>query len=183
MFSKVENAFVTIFLFLLLFQHVDLNAVDNEINGNTPQLDLLLPVNSRELLQVIEDGKSTLTLLNFWATWCDPCVEEFPDLVALSKSYPSDQLRIIFVSTDFEKQLPSVREFLSKQNLDQVSYYKNEGDQTFINAMNPEWSGALPATFVYDIVGNKLDFWIGSKTLEQLETIIKAHLKATKTAE
>ena len=178
MLSQVKKIF-TVLLFAMFFCCAyTAAALDNEKIIDLQHQDSLLPINSTQLLDLIEESESALTLLNFWATWCDPCVEEFPDLVTLSKNHNPTELRVIFVSTDFERSLPSVRQFLDKQNLDLVSYYKSESDNTFINAMNPNWSGALPATFVYDNAGNKLEFWIGSRTLEELETIINKHLNA-----
>jgi len=154
-----------------------------QIDGKSAlaQQDSLIATDSAQLLSRIKDGSSDLTLVNFWATWCDPCVEEFPDIVTLSKSYSEDNLRVLFVSADFERNLSSVWDFLIKQNLNLVSYYKKEKDNVFVNAMNPEWSGALPATFVFDRAGNQLEFWIGKKTLTELKAIINTHLKTVKT--
>jgi thiol-disulfide isomerase/thioredoxin len=152
------------------------SAEQNNGNSTIFQHDSLLSIDSAQLIKLTKNGKSELTLLNFWATWCDPCVEEFPDLVTLTKTYETNDLRVLFVSADFERNLPSVRDFLVKQNFNFVSYYKKEKDNIFVNAMNPEWSGALPATFIYDKAGNMLDFWIGKKTLKELEAIINKHL-------
>ena len=67
--------------------------------------------------------------------------------------------------------------------MDNTSYYKNEGDNTFIVSINPEWSRTLPAAFVFDKTDNKLEFWIGKKSLEKLETIINSHLNTKKKLE
>ena len=157
---------------------VTLTASDEE-GIKFAQSDSLLAVDSQQLLKIIRDSKSELTLLNFWATWCKPCLDEFPDIVTLSREYKSDDLSVIFVSADFENNLPAVRQFINKQQLTYVTYYKSESDNIFINALNPEWSGALPATFIYDATGRLLDFWVGKRTLEELKKVVGKYLNVT----
>ncbi|HYM81181.1 MAG TPA: TlpA disulfide reductase family protein, partial [Candidatus Limnocylindria bacterium] len=91
-----------------------------------------------------------VVLVNIWATWCAPCREEFPDLMRLNERYRDRGLRLILVSADFEDQLPLARRFLAKQGVDFPSYLKTGDDMRFINAMDSRWTGALPATLIYD---------------------------------
>jgi thiol-disulfide isomerase/thioredoxin len=79
-------------------------------------------------------------LVNFWATWCVPCREEFPDLVKLEKAYRARGLSVVGVSTDLAKDLPSVEKFLASAKPEFANYRKKSGgdDQVFIEAVDPE---------------------------------------------
>ncbi len=138
--------------------------------------DLLRPIRSEALLQEIRSSEAKLKLLNVWATWCGPCIEEFPILLQLRQEYQGQGFELIFVSTDMLEELDKVEYFLKEQGLDFVSYIKEESDENFIRAMNPNWSGALPASFLYNQSGELVDFWTGDLTYEEFESKIKAFL-------
>ena len=95
-------------------------------------------------------------LVNFWATWCVPCREEFPDLVRIRGQYSEDRLDFVLVSLDDPSDLQkAVPEFLTEQRATHLpSYLLNAADESVaINSVDPEWSGELPATFLYDRAG------------------------------
>jgi thiol-disulfide isomerase/thioredoxin len=108
-------------------------------------------------------------VLNVWATWCDPCREEFPDLVRLGHEYAWRGVRMVLVSSDFDSEKPAVTKFLAAQGVDFATYIKSGSDMTFINGLNPRWTGALPATFVYDGQGRLRDFWEGKASYAKME--------------
>lgn len=109
----------------------------------------------------IRDTDGELVLVNFWATWCVPCVEEFPDLMKVYREFEADGLRLLLVSGDRPSELDRVKVFLAGQGVDFKSYIKTGSDQKFINGVDPEWSGAAPATWIFDAKGNRLAFWEG----------------------
>ncbi|KPQ00437.1 MAG: putative thioredoxin [Bacteroidetes bacterium HLUCCA01] len=94
-------------------------------------------------------------LVNVWATWCIPCIEEFPYLVQIREEF-KDDLEVVFISADFPEALDRVNEFLSVNNVHWQTYLKDDRDEPFINAIWTEWTGALPATIVYNKSGNKI---------------------------
>ena len=101
-------------------------------------------------------------LLNVWSTWCVPCVEEFPMIVNLGKEIKD--LKVVFVSADFDDHIDEVKLFLNKQNISGVSFMKNEKDQPFINGIHPEWSGSLPFTILFGKnSGTIVNFWEGQE--------------------
>jgi thiol-disulfide isomerase/thioredoxin len=134
------------------------------------------------LLSIDENGfdalraqsKGRVLLLNFWATWCKPCVEEFPDLVELQQAYAGKGLDVVFISIDDDARArQKVTAFLRKMNVVTPSYIKEtHDDEKFINAVSPRWSGALPATFVYDRRGNLASMNVEELTKRELENII-----------
>ena len=110
----------------------------------------------KRLLPSAGETKRTKPLLvNFWATWCDPCRDEFPDLVKIDKDYRPKGLDFIAISLD---DLPDIKttvpSFLSEMHATMPTYLLNVSDpEPAIQSVDPNWSGALPATFLYDTSG------------------------------
>jgi thiol-disulfide isomerase/thioredoxin len=105
----------------------------------------------KKILQ--RDPKDTRPLLiNFWATWCDPCREEFPDLVKLEADYPAQRLNFVAVSLDDISDLKTtVPKFLKEMNATMPVVLLNVNDpEPAIHAVDEKWDGQLPATFLYD---------------------------------
>jgi thiol-disulfide isomerase/thioredoxin len=94
-------------------------------------------------------------LVNFWATWCDPCREEFPDLVKLDQQFRPKGLDMISVSLDDLADIKTgVPKFLREMRATMPAYLLNVPDpDQIISTVDPKWSGALPATFLYDAEG------------------------------
>lgn len=135
-------------------------------------------ISSSDLKMILEDGKGSIMLLNVWATWCIPCREEFPDLAKLAKKY-SDQVQFITISADEISDLDSkVIPFLKEQNMAAKNYLLKVADpEEFINTLNKDWSGAIPATFIYDKKGIQKEILIGKQSYEEFENAIKTVIK------
>ena len=121
----------------------------------------LLPVTASEILDRARRPGARATLVNVWATWCAPCREEFPGLLHVARARAGEGLRLMLVSADFEDQQPAVRAFLGARSVSDTAYLKTGDDMAFINTLSPKWSGALPATFIYDAGGRLVAFWEG----------------------
>ena len=127
----------------------------------------LRPASSAEILTYVRESPARVKVVNFWATWCVPCREEFPDLVRVGEEYRDRGLEMIFVSADFPEQSAEALAFLEEQGVDGVTFLKNEGnDDAFIAAFDPAWMGELPATIVYDASDEKTHVWHGPTTFE-----------------
>ncbi|HKY27916.1 MAG TPA: redoxin domain-containing protein [Pyrinomonadaceae bacterium] len=114
-------------------------------------------------------------LVNFWATWCDPCREEFPDLVKIDKDYRRKGLDFIAISLDDLSEIKTeVPKFLRQMQATMPAYLLNVQDpEKAINAIDPRWSGALPATFLYDAQGQLVFKHFGRVQPEQLRLAIE----------
>jgi len=105
----------------------------------------------KSLLQ--RDGKDARPLLvNFWATWCDPCREEFPDLVKLDADYGAKKINFVAISLDDVTDLKTtVPQFLQEMKATMPVVLLNINDpEPAIKMVDAAWDGQLPATFLYD---------------------------------
>jgi thiol-disulfide isomerase/thioredoxin len=113
-------------------------------------------------------------LVNFWATWCDPCREEFPNLVRLHNSYRSKGLSVVAISMDDPEAVPAVEQFLKSQGAQFGSYRQQFKDfEALVNSINPRWGGGIPATFLYNPQGKLVDSWEGATSFEEFEGAVK----------
>lgn len=138
-----------------------------------PDDSLLKDVQPSELQRIIDsyEGEKAV-LVNIWATWCAPCVEEFPHIVDLQRKY-RDELKVIFVSADFPDSRDRAVEFLKEQNVDWTTYFKTGKDQPFIEVLSDKWSGALPFTKILSKDGSVVSSWEQGADYEKFERNIK----------
>ncbi|MFN3413658.1 MAG: TlpA family protein disulfide reductase [Thermoanaerobaculum sp.] len=115
---------------------------------------------------------SVPVVVNVWATWCRPCVEEFPEILEFARKNQS-KVKVMLVSADFSSRRELVEKFLRDQGVGFVTYLKQGSDEAFVESLSPQWNGALPATFVF-APGGKLVFWFERQvTKAELEDAVK----------
>lgn len=139
----------------------------------------LLPASGTQVLDAVRASGAKAVVVNLWATWCTPCREEFPDLMRFHRAFQDQGVALVLVSGDFPSDTQPAREFLASQGVNFPSYLKSGKDEEFINAFDPAWSGALPATFVYDARGQRKHSFLGPITYQSLETAVAPLLGAT----
>ena len=112
-------------------------------------------------------------LVNFWATWCDPCREEFPDLVKLDADYKG-KIDFITISLDELSEINrDVPKFLAEMKAEMPAYLlKAVDDDAAIAYVSKEWSGALPLTILYDPAGKQSYYRQGKVKLETVRAEI-----------
>ena len=95
------------------------------------------------------EGGKKLRLVNVWATWCGPCVIEFPDLVSLNRIYRGREFEVVTVNADEGSKREKALEFLKTQEASTRNFAFDKGDPyALIEAVDPKWQGALPHTIV-----------------------------------
>jgi thiol-disulfide isomerase/thioredoxin len=114
----------------------------------------------KELIKNSSSGK--LRLITIWATWCGPCIVEFPDLVKIDRMYRGRPFEFITISADKPAKKPEVLKFLQNQQASNKNYIFNKDNiYEMLEAVDPEWQGALPYTLLVEpggkIVYNKQD--------------------------
>jgi thiol-disulfide isomerase/thioredoxin len=126
--------------------------VNAAITTADPNVVLLKPAAFADL---VKQSAGKVLIVNFWATWCGPCVAEFPEFVKLDQTYRDKTVRFVHISADDSSDLKSkVIPFLKEQKARSDQFLQDTEDpQEMIDVVFKEWSGALPATFVYDKTG------------------------------
>lgn len=130
-----------------------------------------------EQLLKIRDGK--LHVINFWATWCGPCVTELPHFEKLMDEYPEDQVVFHFISLDFASSvktslIPFIEDRRMKSNV--VLMTDTDYDR-WIRMVDSDWKGNIPATLVLDGKSGSKEFHSGTLNYESLKDMINNHLK------
>lgn len=132
--------------------------------------------NLKELQQRVLQENDTLYVVNFWATWCGPCVKELPHFLALEKELKAQPVKFILMSLDASSEGEKVVQFLNKKKVQTETHLFTEQDPNiWINALEPSWQGSIPATFLYR-KGSKLSFQEGSfESKKELASFIQNH--------
>ncbi len=128
------------------------------------------------LKPLINKKDDKVHVVNFWATWCAPCIKELPYFEHVNENYKDKNVEVLLVSLDFPKNYDSkLKPFLKKHSIkSQVVAFDDTDQNRWIPAINKDWSGALPATIIYK--GDKRQFYERSFTQEELEIEILGFL-------
>jgi len=104
------------------------------------------------LAPIFEQQNDTTYVINFWATWCKPCVEELSYFEQLHQTFDGEKLRVILVSLDFERDLETkLKNFVEKRGLQSDIMVLLDGNyNNWIDRVDTEWGGAIPVTVVYN---------------------------------
>lgn len=124
----------------------------------------------------LNQKNDTVYVINFWATWCVPCVKELPHFEKLNQKYKGGKFKMILVSLDFPKMAESrVIPFIKNKKLQAEVVLLNDPDaNSWIEKVAQEWSGAIPATVIYR--NGRRKFYEQSFTEATLETEIKSFI-------
>jgi len=171
--------FIVLISVILVSCSGSLNKNANVQDQTHTQEYILKSVNFEELRFVFLQNNDTLYLINFWATWCKPCIEELPDFMQIQADYEfSKPFKLILVSLDrpsaFESTLVP---FLKNHSITADVYLLDDITRMneWIPAIDSTWSGAIPATVLYKNK-QKLEFHEQQLTKETLQSIISQYL-------
>lgn len=132
-----------------------------------------------DLESIIKKKDNKLYVVNFWATWCKPCVLELPEFMEVNKTYHSDpHFKMILMSLDIAKEVESsVQLFLVKNKINTDVYLLDDNKRMneWIPKVDSRWSGSIPATAFYKN-GMKLEFREGIMQKRELEQMISKYL-------
>ena len=136
-------------------------------------------INFDKFESIVKRKDNKLYVVNFWATWCKPCVMELPDFMEVNKTYRNNpNFKMILVSLDLAKEVETeVRPFLVKNKMDVDTYLLDDNKRMnqWIPAVDKNWSGAIPATLFFRN-GIKLDFKESKISKSELIKIIDKYL-------
>jgi thiol-disulfide isomerase/thioredoxin len=137
------------------------------------------PVDGPTLKKIVAAQKGKVVLLNLWATWCEPCVDEFPAIVKLYNQYRSKGLTVMAVSLDDPDDKAKVIQFLGRQKAAFPAYLRRAGSvEQFFDPVDKKWSGYAPTTYVFGrngkVVGKPMT---GPQRYADFEAAVKPLLK------
>jgi thiol-disulfide isomerase/thioredoxin len=116
-------------------------------------------VTFRQLQEIINAKSEKTYIINFWATWCRPCIAELPSLQKYFDENTDKNVELILVSFDFPNQIKQVNKFIEKKKLKPKVYLINEQDQNaFIDKVSEKWNGTIPATWFVNNTNKKQIF-------------------------
>lgn len=121
----------------------------------------------------------TVRVINFWATWCQPCVAELPAFEKITEEYAGRPVQVILVCTDFKRDVDTrVRPFVKKKKLrSRVVFMDESNPNKWIDSVSPEWSGAIPATLIVCSAKGVERFFEQQLDLETLRKEVEAALR------
>jgi thiol-disulfide isomerase/thioredoxin len=132
-------------------------------------------INAEEMQALLKRDGARPLLVNYWATWCVPCREEFPDLVKIDKQYRPKDIDFIAISLDDLADLKTaVPKFLREMRAEMPNYLLNESDpEPAIKSVDSAWDGTLPATFLYNEKGEVVYRHFGRIKTDELRAAIE----------
>jgi thiol-disulfide isomerase/thioredoxin len=135
-------------------------------NANAPQITVWKLADLQKAMRTDQP-----TIINFWATFCKPCIEEMPYFQEMANKYRSKGVNLVFVSLDVKEAYPAkLKNFLNKRKINQPVAFLDETDaDLFCPAVDEKWSGAIPATLFINNKKGYRKFFEDQLSKEQLE--------------
>jgi thiol-disulfide isomerase/thioredoxin len=129
--------------------------------------------------KLIEQYRGKPLLVTFWATWCEPCRDEYPMLNELAKEYAPKGLQVVGVNLDDDGDLILMRRFLARYKPVFPNYRKKKGgEDSFVQAVMAGWNGAIPASFFYARDGRQIGHLLGENNRATYEAAIRTVLSS-----
>jgi len=165
-----------IFLFLSLILVISCKKEKPKLSW-TMENEVIEVYNFSELEPQLNYNDNTTHIVNFWATWCGPCIKELPYFQELHDSYGQNNVKVVLVSLDFPEKLESqLIPFIKKNNVTpQVILLDDPNENSWIPKIDESWSGALPATLIYN--KNERAFYAQSFTRDLLFKEVEKFIK------
>jgi thiol-disulfide isomerase/thioredoxin len=133
----------------------------------------LSPVDERSFRQLIAARHGQILLVDFWATYCAPCREELPKLVAMAEGYRSKGVNFVTVSCDYAEQKAQALTFIRQKGAPGPYFIRQVQDEDkFATAIDPKWDGALPALFIYDRNGRQAQSFVGDTSIKVIQAAV-----------
>src|SRR6516164_9677964 len=127
--------------------------------------------------KMVQQNKGKPLLVTFWATWCEPCRDEYPMLNELAKQYAPQGLKVVGVNMDQDGDLILMRRFLARYKPVFPNYRKKRGEEdAFSQGVMSGWNGSLPASFFYAKDGTMIARQLGAADHDTYEAFIRALL-------
>jgi peroxiredoxin len=128
------------------------------------------------LKELLTNNTDKLRLINIWATWCGPCVTEFPEFISINRMYRRRDFEFISISADDPTKKDKVLKFLQQQQASNINYlFASDDKYKLIEAIDPKWQGALPYTILVEPGGKIVYGKQGPIDPEEIKRMIVDH--------
>ena len=166
----MKNGFLVALIFLFLSCKEDNVKKTAVVETSESSIEI---VDFEGFQKVISEDDEKTYVVNFWATWCKPCIKELPAFEKLNATYKNEDVEVILVSLDFKDQLSTQLEpFIKKRGIaSRVILMDDPKENEWLPKVSESWSGAIPATIIKK--GNKQIFYEKSFTYDELEEALK----------
>jgi thiol-disulfide isomerase/thioredoxin len=154
------------FLFMLVISF-------SSVAGNAQELKV---VSYKELDKILSTPTDSVRVINFWATWCKPCVEELPYFIAANEELASSKIQFIFISLDFASQTTKVKELIAKLGMKGTLLQLNEHGGDWIDQLDKNWSGAIPYTILFLPNGERREHYDAFSSLDELKAFLNKNI-------
>ena len=157
---------------LLIFAAVSPTAAPQTSSPHDPPM-----INLQGYQKLLEQHRGKPLLVTFWATWCEPCRDEYPMINDLAKEYAPKGLQVLGVDDDEEGDIILMRRFIARYKPVFPNVRKKRGnDSAFCQAVSPDWNCTMPATFFYAKDGKQIGHFFGAKDRNTFEVAIRTLL-------
>jgi len=163
----MKNYYIILSVFSLLFFKSETSAGQQFTQIRIPDLE-----------KILSSKEDKLLVINFWATWCPPCVKELPHFQKVAKEYNKDKVSFLLVSIDFPSQIDShLKPFLKKNNVTlDVALMMDTDQNEWIDKVDPSWQGNIPVTLMLNNVNKTRKFHPGDMDETELRNMINSQL-------
>lgn len=131
-----------------------------------------------QLMNEVKSEKAHLVVLNFWATWCKPCVAELPDFELINKEFKEKKVEVILANLDFHSKTAEIVPafIINKDVQSKVVHITDQDANDWIAKVDEKWTGSIPATIIF-YKGEKKWFFEGQTDHETLKSIINKYIQ------
>lgn len=179
-FNTMKKISISLVIGLLIIisckKEVVKDGIKNDVDVKENQITSVESLNYNQLKPFLEKQDDKIYIVNFWATWCAPCVKELPYFEKINQEYANKNVEVLLVSLDFPKQIDKkLIPFINRKKIkSKVLHFDDVNEDYWIQAIDSTWSGALPATIIYN--QNNRKFYEQSFDYKTLENELKSFL-------
>jgi thiol-disulfide isomerase/thioredoxin len=130
-------------------------------------------VNAKQIRELVDERKGKVVVVNFWATWCPPCVREFPAITKVYEQYRDKGMDLFAVALNAPEDVDEIKEFLAEHKPPFSIYLADPDDETFNETVLEKWYGEMPLTLVFDTTGQRVLAHRSEITYEELSSKVE----------
>jgi len=133
-------------------------------------------VTAKQIRALVDERKGKVVVVNFWASWCPPCMREFPAIIKVYEQYRGQGVEMFAVSLNEAEDMAEIEQFVKEFKPPFPIYIADRQDETFNEAVLKDWSGEMPLTLIFNTAGEQVLAHKSELTYEELSSKLQALL-------